>query len=89
MKQHKWHKEPVAYMAIDEINGDYMLEKEKDNGIEWTPLYTRPTKPLTDKEIIKLIDIDCPPDKAICGNTKGIIKLARAIEQAHGIGEDK
>ena len=36
---------------------------------------------LTDDEVIDLIDIDCPPNKAICGSTKGIIKLAKAIEQ--------
>ena len=46
-------QEPVAYMAIDEINGDYMLEKEKDDGIEWTPLYTHPHQwqGLTDNEV--------------------------------------
>jgi hypothetical protein len=36
---------------------------------------------LTDWEIIDSIDVDCQPDKAICGSTKGIIKLARAIER--------
>ena len=43
--------------------------------------------PLNDDEIIELIDVDCPPDRAICGDTKGIIKFARAVEKAHGIGE--
>jgi hypothetical protein len=34
--------EPVAWIAVDKISGEYMLEKEKDNGIEWTPLYASP-----------------------------------------------
>jgi hypothetical protein len=42
LQQEVSEQEPVAWMAVDEISGEYMLEKEKDNGIEWTPLYTSP-----------------------------------------------
>lgn len=30
-----------AYMAVDEISHEVMLELEKDDGIEWTPLYAK------------------------------------------------
>lgn len=47
-------QEPVAYMAVDKINGDYILEREKDDAIEWTPLYTHPSNDDKDKTIAKL-----------------------------------
>lgn len=88
MKQHKWHKEPVAYMAIDEINGDYMLEKEKDNGIEWTPLYTRPTKSLTTEQVRSLFNQRIV-DYGFHVSWSDYSKIVKDIEKAHGIGEDK
>ena len=51
-----------------------------DNRID-VPRHPKEWQGLTDDEVIDLIDIDCPPNKAICGSTKGIIKLAKAIEQ--------
>lgn len=88
MKQHKWHKEPVAYMAIDEINGDYMLEKEKDNGIEWTPLYTRPTKPLTTEQARSLFNQRIV-EHGFHVSWSEFSKIVKDVEKAHGIGEDK
>ena len=34
--------EPVAWMLVDEINGDYMLEKHPSGDYDWIPLYTHP-----------------------------------------------
>ena len=42
---------PVAWMLIDEINGDYMLERHPSGDYDWIPLYTHPAKELTDEEI--------------------------------------
>jgi len=88
MKQHKWHKEPVAYMAIDEINGDYMLEKEKDNGIEWTPLYTRPTKSLTTEQVRSLFNQKIV-EHGFHVSWSEFSKIVKDVEKAHGIGENK
>lgn len=33
---------PVAWMLIDEINGDYMLERHPSGDYDWIPLYTHP-----------------------------------------------
>lgn len=84
--KHKWHKEPVAYMAIDEINGDYMLEKEKDNGIEWTPLYTRPTKPLTIEQARSLFNQRIV-EHGFHVSWSEFSKIVKDVEKAHGIGE--
>jgi hypothetical protein len=48
--------EPVAWMLVDEINGDYMLEKHPSGDYDWIPLYTHPTKTLTNEEILCLWD---------------------------------
>ena len=34
--------EAVAWMLVDEINGDYMLEKHPSGDYDWIPLYTHP-----------------------------------------------
>ena len=45
--------EPVAWMLVDEINGDYMLERNPSGDYDWIPLYTHPAE-LTDEEIIEI-----------------------------------
>ena len=45
------NNEPVAWMLVDEINGDYMLELHPSGDYDWIPLYTHPVKELTDEEI--------------------------------------
>ena len=45
------NNEPVAWMLVDEINGDYMLERHPSGDYDWIPLYTHPVKELTDEEI--------------------------------------
>ena len=69
-------QEPVAWMAVDEISGEYMLEKEKDNGIEWKPLYTYPApswQGLSDDEMNTIIHEWKPSN---------LWTFARAIENA-------
>ena len=39
---------PVAWMLVDEINGDYMLERHPSGDYDWIPLYTNPVKELND-----------------------------------------
>ena len=41
------NNKPVAWMLIDEINGDYMLERHPSGDYDWIPLYTHPVKELT------------------------------------------
>jgi len=58
--------EPVAWVALNELNGSYsaftngqknaMLPHISQLYGKWIPLYTHPTKTLTDEEIIKLFD---------------------------------
>ena len=48
------NNEPVAWMLVDEINGDYMLERHPSGDYDWIPLYTHPVKELTDEEIMEL-----------------------------------
>ena len=40
------NNEPVAWMLVDEINGDYMLERNPSGDYDWIPLYTHPVKEL-------------------------------------------
>ena len=60
---------PVAWMLIDEINGDYMLERHPSGDYDWIPLYTHLVKELTDEEIIS----------EWLGNGKNYYNFARAI----------
>jgi hypothetical protein len=91
-EQEYYEQEPVAWMyEIPSIlegwhNVEYKSEyvKNMPEGTKIIPLYTRPTKPLSDDEIVLLqakYDIDS-------GLTIHSVKdFARAIEKAHGIGE--
>lgn len=45
---------PVAWMLVDEINGDYMLERHPSGDYDWIPLYTHPVRELTQQEIDKI-----------------------------------
>ena len=60
------NNKPVAWMLVDEINGDYMLERHPSGDYDWIPLYTHPVKELN--EAIKIIkdfqSDDVPPCKA-------------------------
>ena len=38
------NNKPVAWMLVDEINGDYMLERNPSGDYDWIPLYTHPVK---------------------------------------------
>lgn len=71
---------PVAWMLVDEINGDYMLERHPSGDYDWIPLYTHPVKELTDEEIWELHNEHI--DEVTCGHsmkTVGFIEFARAI----------
>ena len=56
-------KEPVAWMLVDEINGDYMLERHPSGDYDWIPLYTHPAKELTDEEIELIKKFQAERDK--------------------------
>jgi len=72
--------EPVAWMLIDETNGDYMLEKHPSGDYEWQPLYKSPQyRKLSDGEIAELFDKYCENDGG------SYFDFARAIEERHGI----
>ena len=51
------NNKPIAWMLIDEINGDYMLEQYPSGDYDWIPLYTHPVKELTDEEILEICDL--------------------------------
>lgn len=75
-------QEPVAWMYVN-MDGEceqieYLENEPMPDDPSITPLYTAPTprKPLTDEEIGK-----------IAGDTLDAWSCARAIEKAHGIGE--
>ena len=46
--------EPVAWIAYDEF-GDFMLEATPEGDYPWQPLYTHPSKDLTDEEIYQIL----------------------------------
>ena len=49
------NNKPVAWMLVDEINGDYMLERHPSGDYDWFPLYNHPVKELTDEEIMEIV----------------------------------
>ena len=53
------NNEPVAWMLVDEINGDYMLERNPSGDYDWIPLYTHPVKEL-DGDVIDALINDMP-----------------------------
>jgi len=80
-------QEPVAWMMVEnkKYGDSVVLRKNKPkayNAEWWTlePLYTAPTprKPLTDEALHQVIR---------AGNYDSMEQFARAIERAHGIGE--
>ena len=81
--------EPVASLMTNVQSGDVEVVWN-DDGFDremWheTPLYTAQPqcKPLTDKEIWEIHDACIPPAEGYVSP----VEFARAIEQAHGIGE--
>jgi hypothetical protein len=66
------NNEPVAWMLVDETNGDYMLEKHPSGDYDWIPLYTHPAE-LTDEEIEDIAS------KLVGGGKSYNILFARAI----------
>ena len=56
------NNEPVAWMLVDEINGDYMLERHPSGDYDWIPLYTHPVKDPTDEIVALLEGIDKEQD---------------------------
>ena len=69
------NNKPVAWMLVDEINGDYLLERHPSGDYDWISLYTHPVKELTDEEILDTFD----PHFDAYIEDKELIKLARAI----------
>ena len=73
--------EPVAWMLVDEINGDYMLEKHPSGDYDWIPLYTHPVKELTDEEIMVLyeeyIETQYASESNVLGFGRAILRKAQ------------
>ena len=38
--------QPVAWIAFDQISGEYFLEREPDSAITWTPLFYATPQPV-------------------------------------------
>ena len=78
-------QEPVAWMDIDDKGQRHGLRYYSDGNREEVPLYTAPTprKPLHDMAVFDLADEHLYEG----GKNYGILAFARAIERAHGIGE--
>ena len=81
-------QEPVAWTLTEELEKRQTTTKAHlwfSNPVNcmWTPLYTSPPKrqPLTDAQIWQLVN-DCSFNRDLHAD-----KFARAIEQAHGIGD--
>jgi hypothetical protein len=74
--------EPVAWLR--QRDNTLALSDGGVFGDDWTPLYTAPPqrKPLTPEEILALFD-----SHNVYGSKW--VEFARAIEKAHGIGENK
>lgn len=73
-------QEPVAWMDIDDNGQRLTVRQWSDGNSDEVPLYTAPTprKPLTDEALHQVIR---------AGNYDSMEQFARAIERAHGIGE--
>ena len=81
--------EPVAWRYLEDPFGanEYLITDDPDTakGPGWTPLYTHPPqrKPLTEG-FIKII---IAAEMCGSGNVASFVDIGRAIERAHGIGE--
>ena len=72
------NNEPVAWMLVDEINGDYMLERNPSGDYDWIPLYTHPVKELTDDEIVDIgTEFLAPKDCDIYTFARAILRKAQ------------
>jgi len=79
--------EPVAWYHV-ENNKVFFTASPSDDliGKYWTPLYTTPPqrKPLTDEEIVAIVREESR-GSAISRDGSTSLRIARAIEAAHGI----
>lgn len=79
-------QEPVAWMDIDDNGQRLTVRQWSDGNKDEVPLYTAPTprKPLTDEEMRECAQaMNAEP---LAEGWPELIKFARAIERAHGIG---
>lgn len=92
--------EPVAYIHRQgnhwEVSERFLLDDEKARGWTEEPLYLAPPQrlPLTEEEILKAIGweraemyMKLTPNFPVAEAKKETLKNARAVERAHGIGE--
>jgi hypothetical protein len=87
-QEQEQEQEPVAWRYLEDPFGanEYLItdDPETAKGPGWTPLYTHPPQrqPLTEEALMALLPgaVRLPP---------GWKDFARAIEKAHGIGENK
>jgi hypothetical protein len=81
-KQALEQPEPVAWQWLNTAHFRKKLPKDAEKNA-WNPLYTTPPKrePLTDEQILEVARNHYNPHQ------RAEISFARAIEQAHGIGE--
>ena len=78
-------QEPVAWMDIDDNGQRLTVRQWSDGNKDEVPLYTAPTprRPLHDMAVFDLADTHLYEG----GKNYGVLAFARAIERAHGIGE--
>ncbi len=71
-------QEPFGYLWPTGMHPEFRFAQQKRDGVDGMPLYTAPPqrKPLTKEEIGR-----------ICDAHWCLRQLARAVERAHGIGE--
>jgi hypothetical protein len=77
-------QEPFGYLWPTGRHPEFRFTQQKRDGVDGMPLYAAPPqrKPLSDEEIDELaMDEDGLPNSHL--------EFARAIERAHGIGEQK
>ena len=98
LAQPETEQEPVVWQVIGIAGFMYVYNKPIDQVYEHhtvNALYLAPPKrePLSDAEVLKIATKVCLEDMGVEMNPKdfkdtGVFELSRAIEKAHGIGED-
>jgi hypothetical protein len=88
--------EPVAYIVDEHCSGEPQLcfpdecvdwQKAQDRKIEFVPLYTRPSRPLTKFQRMQIIGEDFPLALVEPIVIQKIDSVVRRTERAHGITE--
>ena len=82
-------RDPVAWMHTNAVGHVYFRKKPQDRVFNPQPLFTAPPqrKPLTEEEIAELGWQE--QLLLVCDGLDELTEIARAVERAHGIGEQQ